>query len=136
MQDSHLLILNSLDQKRAFTQGDPRLATRFNDYINIVEGPKISQKSALRPGQLGGDIVYYLDPQVNVPFPAAVYGTSIGVAATTAPYTNLKNMIIPQAIIIPDMSIKNRDLRRQLAGRNDLMAAQQSNENRLRPLFF
>ena len=136
MQDSHLLILNSLDQKRAFTQGDPRLATRFNDYINLVGAPKISAKTPLRPGQFGGDIIYYLDPQINVPFPAAVYGTSIGVSLTTAPYTNLKNMIIPQAIIKPDMSIKNSDLRRQIAGRNDLMAAQQSNENRLRPLFF
>lgn len=133
--NDNIFILNNLDQARAFKEGDPRLATRFNNYMPMGS-PRITKQTGLARGQLGGDIVYYLDPTIDVPFNPIVYGTSLSVHLDSAPYTSFRGLVIPRAQIKQDKSIKNSDMRAESAARNDLMAVQQSAENRRRPQFF
>ena len=139
---SQLFVLNSLDQVRAFVEGDPRRRDIFGEQLPLNSAPKISnisspltlgykEKSAIN----GGDIVYYLDKQINVPAPVEIFGTETETVYSTAPFTPFKDLLIPHTRIKPDNKYIMRDMRKQSAFRQDLMASQQSWQNIHRPMF-
>ena len=140
MNDKAILVLNTLAQKRAHIKNDPRLFSSVrNMQMQLDAAPKISNTCVpLFTGstqRTGGDVVYYLDPIVHIPFPKVVYGSAVETVYTLAPYTRFDNLIIPHAIVKPDITIKNKDQRNEAIFRNDIMAAQQTRNNINRPLF-
>ena len=85
--------------------------------------------------QNGGDVIYYLDPAVNVPYPRAIFGNENETKYETAPLTPYKELLIPKAVIRPENKYFLRDMRKQAHFRNELMASQQSWQNIHRPMF-
>lgn len=136
-----LYFLNKLDHKKAYTVNDPRLRTVFGDYLKLDTDPLVAATSV--PYQLGykpytlisgGDIVYYLNSEINVAHPPIVFGNNVTTQWTRAPLTPFKNLVIPIGVVSPDLTIINNDMRNEATFRTDLMARQQIGNNRTRPL--
>ena len=137
-----LLILNKLDQLRAHTRGDPRLVDATGNTILLDGAPKISKEYGVATpttyksyGDLiQGDMVYYLDPTIDTPYPKSVYGSNIFVKYVDSQLTPLSGRLIPQGIVLPDKDIASLDLRREAEFRADIMSRQQTSRNRTKPL--
>ena len=139
---STLYILNRLDHQSAFIDGDPRLRDLYNRQMPLNSAPKVSNIGVGQSlgyksfGDIsGGDIVYYLDKEVNVAFPPAIFGNAVTTQYTTAPLTPLKDILIPYTPALPDPSIVLPDMRREAQFRTDIMSKQQTPRNMQRPLF-